>query len=248
MSKKISGSPFLEMIVNQEKVVPPEIEKVVPPPELKIVPKPVKPIKSKKKPKSNASIFSKRASRVSQAEIALDLPPPQIVQSDQNEKREMLFKFELMKKKNPQFEIPEYSMGSEINLMRTSYDLFVRRLTIDCTVDNYKQYLTFLSLGIEIIGSRFTKFNFQGLTAHHQSQMNSYEKLLIEIGEKHDPRGKSMLPVEIRLGILLAMNTVIFVASQGAFPPDVAAKFMSSLTSNKNGGNIGKKMRRPDEL
>lgn len=220
------------MIANPEKVPP------VLPAGITIVAKPPKK-KSKPPPSSIKTLVTPPSSPV----VSYSRPP-HVCDDDQDEKRELLFKMQMMRKKNPHFEIPEYSMNSELNMMRLSYNLFIRRLTIDSTVENYKQYLMYGFIATEMVISRFTTINMAGFTAHQQSLMNSYETLLIELGEKIDPDGKSKIPVEIRLVLMVSINSIIFVVARMAFTPDMAARFLQNMTPTPE----RKKMRRPDEV
>ena len=168
-----------------------------------------------------------------------------------DEKRELLFKLQMMRKRNPTLNVPEFTLQSEASLMRLSYNMFVKRLTIDSTVENYKQYMIYGFMAIEMLVGRFTPLNMTGFTMHQQSMMNSYDKLLIELGEKVDPDSKSRLPVELRLGILVCVNTVIFVMSRIMFTPDVGTRLLQNVAPSVPPAPTGlqstKRMRRPDE-
>ena len=153
----------------------------------------------------------------------------------------------MLKKKNPNIQLPEYSMNSEFKMMQLSYNMLVRRLTVDSTVENYKQYLIYGFMAMEMLIGKFTPINMSGFTLYQQNSMNQYERLLVELGEKTDPAGKSILPVEIRLVILVAINTAIFVASRVLFSSENAAKFLTSLSTAATPQEAPRKMRRPDE-
>ncbi len=59
------------------------------------------------------------------------------------------------------------------------------------------------------MGSKFT--NMEGLTEYHMSSMDSYKRLLIELGEKSKPNEQSSFSVEIRLLGLALINTLFFI-------------------------------------
>ena len=243
MSAKSGNSPSFDTVVNKEKL----------PPEITIVPRPPLLSKKRRRPGTSASLIFSRNAHVSSKEVRLAPPRPMSKQpaakpqskseevpstvatatafsaEEMSEKRELLFKLEMIRKRNPALEVPEYGMTSNIDIMKTSYDMFIRRLTVDNTVEDYKHRLTFAFLIVEIAVTKLTSINMTGFSAHHQKMMSTYEKLLVELGEKVDPDGKSRMSVEWRLGLVVGINSIIFIGSRVAFPPEVSAQFLQNL-------------------
>ena len=135
-------------------------------------------------------------------------------QQDEDAKRELLFKFDLLRKSYPVASIPDYTIHTDLNTMEKSYSDCVRRLSLDSSVESYKTYLVYGFMGVEFILGNFLGFDMQGFTQQQIISMHSYEKLLIELGEKsYVPKGSSW-PVELRLLFMIIMNAAFFVISK----------------------------------
>jgi len=135
-------------------------------------------------------------------------------QQEDDMKRELIFKFDLLKKSYPQATIPEFSIHTDLGTLQQSYDDTVRRLSLDSSVENYKTYLIYGFMGAEFIFGNFLGFDMQGFTQQQIVSMNSYEKLLIELGEKSYVPSGSKWPVELRLLFMIIMNAAFFLISK----------------------------------
>jgi hypothetical protein len=151
------------------------------------------------------SDYMPEASRTEQTEL-----------DDEDLKREMLFKFELLKKsyKDSNIDIPEFTIHSDYKTMERSYQNSIRRLSLDSTVDSYKTYMIYGFMGVEFVLGHLFKFDMQGFTQHQLSNMGSYERLLIELGEKSYVPGGSDWPVEVRLLGMILLNAAFFLITK----------------------------------
>lgn len=132
-------------------------------------------------------------------------------QEEEDAKREMIFKFEMLRKSWPGSAIPEFTIHSDFSSMKKSYDMTVKRLSLDSSVDYYKKWLTACFMATEFILGNFLGLDMAGFTQQQMVSINQYERLLIEMGEKsYSPTG-SKWPVEARLLFMVIGNAAIFV-------------------------------------
>ena len=136
------------------------------------------------------------------------------VQDDEDLKRELLFKFELLKRSYKSSNIPEFTVHSDYRHMQRTYDSTIRQVNIDSNIENYKSYLITGFYIVEFVLGYWLKFDMQDFTKQQILSMNKYEHLLIELGEKsYVPEG-SKWPVEIRLLFTIIINAAIFIITK----------------------------------
>ena len=165
---------------------------------------------------------------------------------EEEEKRELLFKFDLLRKSYPLGNIrEEFNIHSDLETIKASYEMNVRRLSLDSTVETYKSYMIGGFMATEYVMGHFMGLDMQGFTQQQILQMSSYEKLLIELGEKsYVPEGVSKFPVEVRLLFLVVMNAGIFIASKMILKKTGAnvlnmVNSMNGHTAPGGGGGMG---------
>jgi hypothetical protein len=143
-----------------------------------------------------------------------DINQPFNDQHDEDNKRELLFKFDLLRKSYPVSSIPEYTIHTDLSTMQKSYADCVRRLSLDSSVESYKTYLVYGFMGCEFMFGHFLGFDMQGFTQQQIISMHSYDKMLIELGEKSYVPSGSKFPVELRLLVMIIMNAAFFIISK----------------------------------
>ena len=135
-------------------------------------------------------------------------------QEKEDAKRELLFKFDLLKKSYKSDNIPEFSIHSDYDTMKRTYESTVRTLSLDKSVDDYKKYLAYAFIGMEFLLGYVFKLDMNGFARQQMISMSSYERLLIELGEKSYVPTGSKWSVELRLLFLVVMNTAVFLVGR----------------------------------
>ncbi len=98
--------------------------------------------------------------------------------------------------------------------MKKTIDIIVKQLSVDSSVETYKNYLVGGFMVCEMVFGRIG-FDMEGFTQQQLLSMNSYEKLLLELGEKtYTPAGMDKWPVEVRLALAILFNAVWFIAAK----------------------------------
>jgi hypothetical protein len=153
-------------------------------------------------------------------------------EEEEDAKRELIYRFDLLRKSYKGADIPEFSIHSDHRSMKNTYDNTVRRLSLDSNIDSYKKYLIMAFGIIEYAMGRFMKFDMKGYTQHQILSMNQYEKYLIEIGEmSYVPEGLEW-NVWIRLTFMIIVNTAVFIFGKIAMKK--GTDILGAMTNNNN--------------
>ena len=154
-----------------------------------------------------------------------------------------------MKKSYKDADIPEFSIHSDYNQMNRTYENTVRRLSLDSTVETYKTYLIGGFMLAEFILGSWLKFDMEGFTQQQIRNMSSYDRLLIELGEKsYVPEGSDW-PVELRLLFLIIINAGFFCVSKMLMKKTGSniLNMINSMNTNNSGSTPLRRKKRMKE-
>jgi hypothetical protein len=156
--------------------------------------------------------------------------------SDIQKKRDILFKFKILKRQYPDANIPEVSEFSDLKTLERELDAAIRQLSVDACVANYKKYLTIGFFILEwVLGSVFHIEEIKGFAQQQMLGMNQYEALLWQLGEKNYKMNIKWSP-ELKLIGLIILNGVIFVGSKMLFKA-MGSNIMNAINNAGIGGN-----------
>jgi len=162
---------------------------------------------------------------------------------DEDVKRELLFKFDLLRKSYKTANIPEFTIHSDYATMQRTYETTIRQVNVDNNIDTYKSYLITGFYITEFVLGYWLKFDMQDFTKQQIVNMNKYEHLLIELGEKNYVPEGSKWPVEIRLLFTILINAAIFIVTKM-----VMKKIGSSIFNTNEEQNTPKRRMRGPEI
>lgn len=136
-------------------------------------------------------------------------PPPE---NPEKEKQRLLYKLSMLKRQyQPKDDMPEFTMRSDLDEIRRTYEMWRKKLVVDYHVEQYKCYLlgafTLVELGI----TKLFKADMSGYAAQQARMIHTYEMLLIELSEQSYVAEDSSWPVELRMLGMIGMNTVLFL-------------------------------------
>jgi len=155
-------------------------------------------------------------------------------------KRELLFRFDILKRSYKEAHIPEFTEYTDIQTMERIYEDTVRKVGLESKVEGYKKFLTMGFFGVEFVFTKFMGLDMSGFAKQQMSSMNSYERLLIELGEKAMiEKSKSQWPVELRLLFTIVMNAVIFLLMKSVMNGGITSLVGGAIGSAMSGGGGG---------
>ena len=150
-------------------------------------------------------------------------------EKDLQRKRDLLYKFKILKRQYTNGFVPEVNEYMDLHDLEREYDSVTRQLRLDDQVENYKKYLTMGFWGLEMVLKTFLKFqDIDGFASQQIAGLNQYEKILLEIGEKHSVSMSSQWPPELRLAGMVFMNAAVFLGTRMLFKGG-SSGIMSSL-------------------
>jgi len=158
-------------------------------------------------------------------------------------KRFLLLKFKKLKDAYPDGHIPEVNEFMDLRELEREYAIITQQLRIDDNIEQYKQLLTMGFYGLEFVLKMFLKFkDIEGFASQQILNINKYEDILAEIGEKNYTSFSDNWPPELRLLKIICMNAGAFILTKM-----LLKGAGDSVLSSILGGGIGGKKSSPQK-
>jgi hypothetical protein len=130
---------------------------------------------------------------------------------EKRDKAELLWDMKMIAKKYPGRDVPVFTEHDDINAIRVARERTLKEISLDNNVNSYKKYMTAGFLGIELFCISYLNIpEMKGYFMEQTKNMETYESLLIELGEKSGDGWGAGWPVEVRLVLLVIFNAGMF--------------------------------------
>lgn len=130
---------------------------------------------------------------------------------------EVLKGFAVVKRKY-KVKVPEFNEFSDPRTANSA----LRRIKFQCSLDSnvlwYKRYFIYSSALLEYVLVQFAHLDIQEMTKYHLSQLDVYDELIVELGERRYTSIIGSLPIEVRLIGLFVFNSIIYYIGKNFFP------------------------------
>lgn len=148
------------------------------------------------------------------------------------EKRELLYQFQRLKNKG--IHIPyEFTVDSDINHMRTTYERIKRDKEIDASVKFQRKMLMGAVTGFEFLNTRYDPFTIElnGWSEQVHEGITDYDDIFEELHDKYKSTGSDLAP-EVRLMISLSGSAFMFHLTKRMFSDSKVPKVEEVLKNN----------------
>lgn len=162
----------------------------------------------------------------------------------QKERNAVYFKYEVLRRMHPTVHIPEFTIYSDPKIMKQKYDMLTKKLAINTSVDNWKRYMMVAVMICEVLLGQLN-FDMDGFAQQQIIQMSTYDQLLVEIAEKNNKQTRSQWSPEARLGMMMLLNTSVFVMTKTIFKN--SGTNLLGLVNNFTSGIVGSNRREADQ-
>jgi len=133
----------------------------------------------------------------------------------QEERRDFITKFKILKKHDNNIEIPENIMseesGPDLEVLEKIHSKYVKNVLISQNTSQWRVYIIFIFMMFEKFGTSILKLNMTGYAMSQVKIMDKYDTLLIELGEELCVDGMSKWPAWLKLLSLLAFQMFSFI-------------------------------------
>ena len=148
------------------------------------------------------------------------------------EKRELLYQFQRLKNKG--IHVPyEFTVDSDINHMRATYERIKRDKEIDSSIKFQRKMLMGAVTGFEFLNTRYDPFAIElnGWSEQVHEGITDYDDIFEELHDKYKSTGSDLAP-EVRLMVSLSGSAFMFHLTKRMFSESKVPKVEEVLKNN----------------
>jgi len=123
---------------------------------------------------------------------------------------EYLWRFRILKKAYPHRSIPEFNHLSDLTIMKDTYHRMVREIRLDKKLSTWQKILIYGAKGTEYISTNMLGIDIEGFATSELAEIDKYNELLIELGDRPYTNIGGSLPVEMKLIFMMMTQAGIF--------------------------------------
>lgn len=158
----------------------------------------------------------------------VDNRSPEQIEADKRE--ELEWKFKMLRRKYKDVDLPNFDEHSSVLVMEKTYKSTLKEVYLDNVSKSYKKYLIAAFFGFEFACCTFLNIDMKGFAKSQLSSMKTYDRLLIELGEKSYDRWEEFdVPVEAKLIGLVLFNACLFILVKKSGNGEMAGFLMSVI-------------------
>lgn len=168
-------------------------------------------------------------------------PPPPVGQGDDQQRTKaqvMLLKLNDLKARadlrDDMAHMPDLTLETDPKTIETAYYHTVHKLKTRSQAAWYKQVLFAVCYVLEMVLGSIVGLDMQGFAIEQWKQINKYDDLLIELGEKYMSESAVRFPVEARLAGVLLFNAALYALSRGSGPVQLVGRFLGMFNSSES--------------
>ena len=150
---------------------------------------------------------------------------------------DVLWDWKKLQQRYPSIQKRDYTRHSSLEEMTRDYDETLRELSHTRNVKNIRKYLIISWYGLEWICTKKLRIDLEGFAKAQIREMDEYNELLVELGDRGYASFGSELPIEVRLIFMVIFQAAMFYLMKkmdsGDGPNDGLMSMISMMVDKK---------------
>jgi hypothetical protein len=131
-------------------------------------------------------------------------------EQQEEERSDILWSLKKLKKHYDPKKFPHYDEFTSTSTLKRILKEIKREVILDENVNQTRQWLVMGWWAMEKVGTEYLSIDLSGFTAYETQNMNEYQKVLVEIGERSYLNWSEGFPPELKLLFLMLTHAALF--------------------------------------